>query len=129
VKSSRLKNKLLKNRKPYLHESRHQHAVKRARGSGGRFLNKKELQESKLALANGDVHKFSGPYSLNLGGKINESGVRLQERNREDTSATCVSEITNASTIDSIYHPPEFRLYDYASRIEESMQGGGGNYL
>ncbi|KAM1714231.1 hypothetical protein ACFX12_024865 [Malus domestica] len=31
----------------YLHESRHVHTLKRARGPGGRFLNKKKVQDSK----------------------------------------------------------------------------------
>ncbi|KAL2473849.1 Nuclear transcription factor Y subunit A-7 [Forsythia ovata] len=55
-------SKAAKSRKPYLHESRHLHALRRARGMGGRFQKKSDNQQKEME--SGD--KFPANINLNL---------------------------------------------------------------
>ncbi|KAK7294404.1 hypothetical protein RJT34_17293 [Clitoria ternatea] len=132
-------NKLIKDRKPYIHESRHLHALKRARGSGGRFLNTKKLQQSKLTSENYGVH-MSNYTQLNLIGNMLESKVHPVENYIDGACTTNCSHVTIASNSDDIFqqHESDFiRLCGYPSHTGMNMQGysadvdgggGGGNH-
>ncbi|KAL8130003.1 hypothetical protein V2J09_019158 [Rumex salicifolius] len=48
----KLKARQAKDKQPYVHESRHLHAMRRPRGAGGRFLTSKELQSLNYTAGN-----------------------------------------------------------------------------
>lgn len=73
-----LEKKIIKDRKPYLHESRHQHAIRRARGCGGRFLNTKKTDAQEETLPS------------DCTGHPETEAAMMQSKHRDDTN--CVDQ-------------------------------------
>ncbi|KAI3773313.1 hypothetical protein L1987_47838 [Smallanthus sonchifolius] len=90
-------NKVSKPRKPYLHESRHVHALKRARGPGGRFLNLKNIQETQPD------------------GSINEQDDMGPAPCLENIHHGGSSDITIASNVDNFFQQQELKFSIYNS--------------
>lgn len=116
-------NKLVKSRKvrsthqhcwPYLHESRHVHALNRVRGSGGRFLSTKKPQQSS-------THPTpSSQNSFDQNGEFLEGDSRLFEANKRNLAP--VPDRRSVSQAESPFSSKP-------SHVPVSMPGGGGSGL
>ncbi|CAH2053759.1 unnamed protein product [Thlaspi arvense] len=108
-------NKLIKVRKPYLHESRHLHALKRARGTGGRFLNTKKLQETQSPpFLGSSPHFFKNPQ-----GKFRQRDISAVAVG-SSSSATSCSDLTGNNN-DMFQQNPQFGFSVYPSNHHVSV--------
>ncbi|KAI3447185.1 hypothetical protein Pfo_003850 [Paulownia fortunei] len=116
-------NKLVKDRRPYLHESRHQHALNRVRGSGGRFLSKKKPQQPDSNTRTSS-QSTPGSFHLNQKGNMSNANEHRFETSKDDAPST--TEVTRVSSADAIFQQLDGRFSSIPSHMPLSMQGSGG---
>ncbi|KAJ6778545.1 TRANSCRIPTION FACTOR NF-Y ALPHA-RELATED [Salix koriyanagi] len=103
-----LEKKLTNSRKPYMHYSRHLHAMRRPRGCGGRFLNTKELNGGKgtmEAKKAGDFELSQATGSQNS--ELLESGGATLNSSMEANGG---GSILSGSEVTSMYNRGELDL-------------------
>ncbi|KAE8125219.1 hypothetical protein FH972_020052 [Carpinus fangiana] len=125
-----LENKVARVRKPYMHESRHLHAMRRPRGCGGRFLNAKVGNKGK---SGNDVNKAGNAQLSHRTGSPNSEvlqsdSVTLNSSKNANGNGSNFSgsEVTSMFSRGDLDLFPINHLMPSARSLSDMMEGGRG---
>lgn len=114
---------------PYLHESRHKHAMRRARGSGGRFLNTKKLDGNVENSVSGEQSKSGEIAEIASAQSCSSVSAHLSTNsngvpNQHDDGASMVQEIHKEQILSNGFSNARGLASYYAQSSRRDLENG-----